>query len=222
MSRHDARRDRNDEERGLNLAPFMNIVAILIPMLLLSVVFLKVGVIDVSSPSIAPSDEPKSSEPSEDLELSVAVSERGFEVATAETVYAPIDGCPDTGPTVCLADPDVDVDSKLERARRALEQGNDDEANAALDEAVSAYDFAGLYGKLRAIQEKHPDEESLNITASPEIPYKLLVEVMDAVRFKLDKKRFASNEEFWRAMSEQSGDSGRESLFSKPVLAVGK
>lgn len=222
MSRHDARHDRNDEERGLNLAPFMNIVAILIPMLLLSVVFLKVGVIDVSSPSIAPPDESKSSEPSENLELSVAVSERGFEVATAETVYAPIDGCPDTGPTVCLADPDVDVDSKLDRARRALEQGNDDEASAALDEAVSAYDFAGLYGKLRVIQEKHPDEESLNITASPEIPYKLLVEVMDAVRFKLDKERFASNEEFWRAMSEQGGDSGRESLFSKPVLAVGK
>lgn len=216
MARRGNRGNRSNHGNDLNLTPFMNMVVILIPLLLLSVVFLKVGVIDVSAPAIAP--ETAADEPSEDLGLTVGISKQGFAISTRETSLPAIDGCPDDGPTVCLARSDVGIDTTIERARRALKAGRKKRGEALLADVVAAYDFAALYSELRAIKADHPGESTVRLSASPAIPYELLVRVMDAVRFKLDQKRYASNEAFWRASSEaRNGE-----LFSQPVLAVGK
>lgn len=42
-----------EEEQDLNLAPIMNMVVILIPLLLLSVVFVKVAVINITAPKLS-------------------------------------------------------------------------------------------------------------------------------------------------------------------------
>ncbi|MFB6351013.1 MAG: ExbD/TolR family protein [Bradymonadaceae bacterium] len=219
MSRRGNRRNRSNDGDDLNLTPFMNMVVILIPLLLLSVVFLKVGVINVSSPTIAPGP---SHPPSKDLGLTVGISESGFTISTRDKTIPAIEDCPDDGPTVCLARSEIAVDAKIDRARQALENGRKKEGEALLDEVVAAYDFAGLYSELRTIKDNHPGESTVRLTASPDIPYQLLVRVMDAVRFKLDQKRYASNEAFWQASTETRDGSKDGKLFSEPVLAVGK
>ena len=50
------RRRVEEDSQELNLAPIMNIVMILIPLLLLSTVFMKAGVINISSPRNAQSN----------------------------------------------------------------------------------------------------------------------------------------------------------------------
>lgn len=219
MSNSNRHRDDSRRPDDLNLAPFMNIVAILIPMLLLSVVFLKAGVIDVSSPSIAPEGEAEDSG-DEKLRLTVGMTTSGFEIGTADRTFSPVEDCPADGSTVCLTD-QIDVDSRIDEARRALEAGRNQEASAVFDEVVDAYDFAGLYTELRRIKSEHPDERTVRLTASPEIPYKLVVRVMDAVRFKRQKKRYATNRAFWQASVEGGG--GADSvLFNQPIVAVGR
>ena len=154
--------------------------------------------------------------------MTVARTNDGFEIATSEEAFGAINGCPNDGPTVCLADPDSDVDSKIDRARTAIENGERARADEVLNDLLAAYDFAALYSQLSDIKAKHPGETTVRLTASPDIPYKLLVRVMDASRFKLEKERYASNEEFWRATAKARKGFRRGQLFSQPILAVGK
>lgn len=204
-----------------NLVPFMNMVVVLIPMLLLSVVFLKVGVINVSSPRMAPTDADTTTETSEEFTLTVATSLSGFEVSTQSGPLEPIEGCPKEGATVCLADSTFDVDGHMGHVERALARGDQEQVEKLLDELVAAYDFAGLYSKLRSLKAEHPDATSIRLTASPKIPYEMLVQVMDAVRFQLDNERYASTEAFWRDLT-RAKKAQPEEMFSQPILAVAK
>ena len=220
MPRNRNRRTRSNQTDDLNLTPFMNMVVVLIPLLLMSVVFLKVGVINVSAPPMVPAQA--SDGESEDLGLTVAIADDGFEVATSDETFGPIDGCPDDGPTVCLADPEVDVAAKVAAARRAIDRGKKTRGESLLQEVAAAYDFAALYSELRALKADHPGESSVQLTASPDMPYELLVRVMDAIRFELDQNRYASNEAFWKASTAARGGGRPDELFSRPVLAIGK
>jgi biopolymer transport protein ExbD len=213
-------RKRTSRSEGPDLVPFMNVVVILIPMLLLSVVFLKVGVINVSSPRMAPTNTGTLPEETEQLELTVATSLSGFDISTGSATLAPVEGCPNEGPTVCLVEPGSDVGNQIERVERALERGDMEEVEKRLDELVAAYDFAGLYSELRRLKDDNPDETTVRLTASPEIPYELLIRVMDAVRFKLDEDQYASNEKFWRHLARVEEGSPPEKLFSQPIMAV--
>lgn len=215
-------REPTSRSEGPDLVPFMNMVVILIPMLLLSVVFLKAGVINVSSPRMAPTNSETASDESEDLELTVATSLSGFDISTGSVTLAPIDGCPGEGPTVCLVEPGSDVGHQIDRVERALERDDTEEVEKRLDELVAAYDFAGLYSELRRLKAEHPDETTVRLRASPEVPYELLVRVMDAVRFQLDDQQYASNEEFWRDLTRLEEGSPPEELFSQPIVAVGQ
>ena len=206
-----SRKDRGNEEVDpqLNLAPIMNMVVILIPLLLLSIVFLKVGVINASAPQITPgkaSDEL----PKEPLNLTVSISSDGFGLATTGAVHPALPGCPEPGPTVCLAK-DVDLDATFGVAKRTGDA-------AALESALQAYDWKELYGELARIKEQHADETTINITADSDVPYAVIVRVMDVARFKLDKETFASNSEFWTA--QYAGSVRHAELFPDPVLAV--
>ena len=59
------KRDSTDEIKELDLTPIMNMVVILIPLLLLSMVFLEVGVINITAPklSVGPSTPTEIEEP---------------------------------------------------------------------------------------------------------------------------------------------------------------
>lgn len=213
-----------DEPQELNLGPMMNLVIILIPMLLLSIVFLEVGVINITAPNLSVGGPPKDTPPEPEkqpLNLTVAVSVNGFTIAATGANVPPMPGCPATGPTICLKDQNVDVAAKFEQARAMMSRGQAKEGEATLLEALSAYNVAQLYSTLVKIKTEYPQETIVNLSADGDMPFGALVRVMDVARFKLDKDAFNSNEEFWAAQIAREGNVPVE-LFSDPVLTVVK
>lgn len=95
-------RTPQDPTSELNLAPLMNMVVILIPLLLLAVVFLQVGVVNVSTPKLSPGVASDGA-PDESLNLTVAITEDGFVLSSAEGVYPGAKRC-EGAPTICNVD----------------------------------------------------------------------------------------------------------------------
>ena len=207
-------------EQELNLAPIMNMVVILIPLLLLSVVFLKVGVINITAPKLSmgpPSDTPPPDE--KPLNLTVAVSAKGFRLAATGAVLPEMAGCPVPGPTICLESQNVETAEKFDKARKLLEGGNEQQGEAEMDAAMAAYNWKELYNQLARIKSQYKDETIINISADPDIPYAMIVRVMDVARFKLGKDSYSKSSEFWSAQYAKGGQ-GYEELFPDPVLSV--
>jgi biopolymer transport protein ExbD len=209
-----------EEEAELNLAPIMNMVVILIPMLLLSIVFLKVGVINITAPKLSigpPSETPPPDE--EPLNLTVTIGAKGFFVAGSGATLPPEPGCPTPGPTICLDNQSLDITQKLQSAREEFGKKKVAAGEKFLDEAITAYDWKRLYGKLVEIKNQHPDETIIKISGDPDTPYSLIVRLMDVTRYKLEKASYKETSEFWTAPYEKKGEKLAE-LFPDPVLAV--
>jgi biopolymer transport protein ExbD len=227
-----ARGNRSGEESAeLNLVPFMNMVVVIIPMLLLSVVFLKAGVINITSPKLSPAGPPSEKKPEKKkkpLNLTVAVGDKGFRIGATGATLPPQGSCSKPGPTLCLADDSIDVGAKIEEARTAYEEGGREatrKGNKILQSAMQAYDWMGLYNKLFEIKKKYPDETVVKIMADPDIPYALIVRVMDVVRYKLPEESYDNRKQFWSAEPETDVKEGKKvakKLFNDPILAIGK
>lgn len=214
------------EENPLNLAPFMNMVIILIPLLLTSIIFLKIGVINITAPELAsgPKTEQKEKDEEKPLNLTVAVSKKGFRIAAKDATLSPVDGCPEDGPTICLKDDSVKLKEKFQQATELMRKGDADEGAKQMDKALSHYDWRRLYNKLSKIKSKHPDEKVINLTADPDIPYAAIVRVMDTARYKLTEDAYDSTQEFTKAQYKKSKTEGTryEALFNQPVINVVK
>lgn len=217
-------RDRKNDtsvEQDLNLAPIMNMVVILIPLLLLSIVFLQVGVINITAPKLSmgpPSDTPPPDE-EPPLNLTVAINAKGFRIGATGAVLPEMAGCPVPGPTICLENQSVDVGAKYTKARSDLAAGNVGQGEAELAAALGAYNWKELYNQLVRIKTQYKDETIINISADPDVPYAAIVRVMDVARFKLDKEAYSKSSEFWSAQYAKGG-TGYEELFPDPVLSV--
>lgn len=153
-------------DSSLNLAPILNLVMILIPLLLISIEFEQLGVINVAVPGFV-DPTPKPGEPP--LNLTVAITHTGFLIGAQGQTLDPV-------------------------ARR----------DPAGPPAVPGYDFAALYERMAAIKQAHPDTSNLSVSADPDIPYELVVETMDTVRY----------------MRDGAGKPGRQALFPDVTLAV--
>jgi len=96
------RAHRGEEKVGdLNLTPIMNLIIILIPALLISAAFVQIAVINVSAPQIGSGvaeEKPDSEE--KKLNLTVAVTDKGFTVAGTGAVLGGGEGAEEAGPTV--------------------------------------------------------------------------------------------------------------------------
>jgi biopolymer transport protein ExbD len=187
------RRYKDEENHELNLAPIMNMVMILIPLLLVMVQFNPKGVIPINSPSAAAGGA-TSEEDSDEVQvptLLVGVTSSGFRVRSMNPVdgfeqfSAPIAGCPGGGgsagggmgmdgpPTVCL-----------------------DDGVGENEPLIDQLDFTGLYNQLVKIRLHEPWFEEynkggksvINIVADNEVPFEVLVQVMDTARNVLQPK----------------------------------
>lgn len=219
------RAEERSEADDLNLAPFMNMVIILIPMLLLSVVFLEVAIINVTMPlGGATTDTEKDPEDKEPLNLAIAMSPNGFYVTALGAVVPPVEGCPTQGPTICLEDDSVDVPASFEEARRMMAAGDGASGEVELEKGLQAYNYRELYNLLSRFKEQYPEETTVRLTADADIPFALTVRVMDVSRYRLDDSSYDSNEDFWRAdFQTEPGDDGEEQyavLFGDPAFAV--
>ncbi len=223
-------------DQELNLAPIMNLVMILIPLLLLSVVFEQMGVINVSAPKLAvgPVDSDPTPPENPPLQLTIGISTSGFTIAATGAKLPPIVGCPSEGPSTVCIKKGQDVEAMLGKVKALREKfdstGNrdfSDQSDAELNSAVEAYDFRSLYNILVGIKKKFPEETVVNLGADPSVPFEILIKTMDTVRFKLESKadsgEFSNEEEFALAnyKEETTGDAAsRALLFNDVVLAV--
>ncbi|MCB0156235.1 MAG: biopolymer transporter ExbD, partial [Anaerolineae bacterium] len=98
------RRNFKEEEMELNLTPMMNLIAILIPALLVSTVFVEIAVVNVSAPAIgAPSADQEEKPPDKPpLNLTVTVTDKGYTVAGAGGVLGEEEAAAGGGPTIPL------------------------------------------------------------------------------------------------------------------------
>ncbi len=201
-----------EEEQDLNLAPIMNMVIILIPLLLLSVVFLKVGVINVTTPTLTPA-KTSQHDPDEELpqKITVAISDRGFTVATRDGV---VPGCGDV--TVCVRDDVADLAGEFESAASLLSSGAHVKGQAAMDQAMEAYDWPGLYSVLARVKSENPGEDTIYVTADARVPYAALVRLFDVARTRLSQDAFDSASAFYSA----DADKASPDLFPNYVVTI--
>lgn len=195
-----ARRRRREEaeQAELNLAPIMNMVMILIPLLLLSTVFIKTGVVNISSPRNAQSNTPEQEEQEEETPVPrvvVYISQDGFRVGDQRNLpefqqfTTPIGRCGGGGGAAAAEGRQLSPHDMAEIPPTiCLRQGAD--ANADL---VQQLDFAALYNQLLAIRlqpqwfDRFGEENNavISILGDPEIPFNVLIKTMDTARYFL-------------------------------------
>lgn len=164
------------EETGeLNLVPYLDIIMNIIMFLLATVTFsATLTSINVNLPtalSVAPSQA--ATPPPPDLNLTVSVTEKGFTIATSGAVLFRgfrLDA-PSPGQTTV-----VQTTSEL----------------PTLPLIGGQPDLEGLSRTLLQIKDHYPTEERAILTATPQIPYELLVHTMDAMRSAEGKLLFPS------------------------------
>jgi biopolymer transport protein ExbD len=147
------------EESGeLNLIPYLDIVTNIIMFLLATVTFqAALANINITLPTAAVATSSPSS-PKPELNLTVAISERGFTLATSGAV--------------------------LYRGFHLAPEGmvQSTQELPTLPNVSGLPDIEGLSRALAEIKDRFPDEERVILTASPMTPYDLVVKTMDAMR----------------------------------------
>lgn len=210
------------DELELNLAPIMNVVMILIPLLLVSATFMIVGTLEVHSPKNA-----QSTTPPEDLEqeevpvprVLVAITEDGFTISDlrqspaflASGLSAPIPECQTNAPT--------------EPGQVPVTVCNRDSA-AASARLLERLNYRALYNRLVEIYREDAwtskwdgTNSIINIVADREVPVEVVIRTMDVARYFLEDEAYGAEEAFRQAKWREDGGSP-VALFQDPVLLL--
>ena len=190
------RRRVEEDSQELNLAPIMNIVMILIPLLLLSTVFMKAGVINISSPRNAQSNNQETEEQEEETPVPrvvVFISDDGFRVGDQRNLpefqpfTAPIARCGGGGGGEAAAGnmqphdmaniPATICNREVDSSRPLIER----------------LDYASLYNQLVQIRMKpewfdrfgEENNAVISILGDAEVPFEVVVATMDTARYFL-------------------------------------
>ena len=195
----DKRRSKGTEDIELNLLPFMNLMTLLIPFLLASAQFVTLAVIDSSLPAIgAPQSKPNEQKDDKPpLNLTIGITGEGFTVAGSAAVLGGGEGGP--GSLDEKAAPTVGMTSDDAYCRKSQCGGAPECAHD-----TPCHDFKALKELVVQVKDEYPDEKNVIIAPNADIPYHVLVGVMDATR---DHK--------------PEGASEREDLFPNVVIAGG-
>ncbi|MBE9535729.1 MAG: MotA/TolQ/ExbB proton channel family protein [Proteobacteria bacterium] len=211
------RRIKKESENGVNMGPLMSLIVILIPLLLTSAEFVKIGALEIKLPpsqeeaSLSPPQTEKSAADTV-LALEVEVREEGFNI---NHYFMEQEGSSRSGESelggsveIPLSNGSYDFDTLKERLaevkRMALFEimktvNQDLPADSSLAQLFNEYlkmrshfSIAGLFS----------DHESVQISAEEMIKYQTLVSVMDTAR------------EIWT-------DNGRVAMFPDVYLSGG-
>jgi len=151
------------------LLPFLSLVLSLIPLLLLSVVFVEVAVINVSLASSSMGMPPPGRyEPAPRLQLWITphgfiLKKSGGTYGPATHTMAPSTACRARGSDMTLCHPQRSVDHPS---------------------PVDRYDWVGLYNTLLELKREGPlrDHEVIEVVASTDITYDVIIKAMDIAR----------------------------------------
>jgi biopolymer transport protein TolR len=149
------RRIREEEHTGeLNIVPYLDVVVNLVMFMLLSMTgLIAFGVLNVSAPKIAEGSA-AAAEASDQpkLLLTVAIGREGFYIAGAGGVLGQDAATPDATRPPTLPKRD------------------------------GKYDYAALGDALARIKERYPKEQTVILSADPDVLYDTLIQTMDACR----------------------------------------
>lgn len=139
-----------------NITPMMNLMVVLIPLLLTSAEFVRLGVIELNLPpaSAGPESEALSQMPAESfqkLDLAVTITNEGFFISSALAVLS---GNQTGEPTVPLNNGEYDFDALSDK----------------------------LYEIKQKAEGKFPDTEQIILMAELDVDYQTVVSTMDAAR----------------------------------------
>ena len=161
----------------LNLIPYMDVVtAILIFMLFTSTGLIQIGVINVNAPRYKDpledmgSGQEDDQEEKKQLNLTVGITYKGLFIAGVGGVLgqaAEEEGSAPKGPTIplLLTDPVCR-----------------DAAAKNLPPPLTCYDYDRLTREMIKIKDQFPQETKIIIYAQPDVPYEVLIQVMDSTR----------------------------------------
>ncbi|MBN1349671.1 biopolymer transporter ExbD [candidate division KSB1 bacterium] len=161
------RRTHSQESAEPNLTPIMNLMVVLIPLLLTSAQFIKLGIIELNlPPSVGPGsalvDLPKEKE--RKLDMGITISEKGFILSSSMAI---LKGDDESGVSIPVS---ANGEYDYEKLNQKL-----------------------MLIKTR-VEDKFPDTDKIVIMAESDIVYQVLVSTMDAARapFKADTIRDSS------------------------------
>lgn len=183
------RRNWKEADMEINLTPMMNLISILIPVLLVSVVFVEITVINVAAPAIGTAPEEQEDKPKPDkppLNLTVTITDKGYTVAGSGGVLGgeAAAGEEQSGPTIPIIQKSIECRNFMDTVPppRSLNKGS---GPCKVPEEVRMfwiYDREALTRKLVEIKDAFPDERRIIIAAESDIEFECLTNVMDASR----------------------------------------
>jgi biopolymer transport protein TolR len=152
------RRKASSLEMDLDIKPVMNLMVVLIPLLLSGAELLKLSVIEINLPPTATGgggsgDQTPVQEKQKTLGLKIVITKTGFSLATASTIMA---GEASGGPTIPV-------------------------------KADGTFDYSELKKKLielkkLIVNQGYKDKDTAVITASADIEYQMIVDVLDVIQ----------------------------------------
>lgn len=156
--------EQHEESGELNLVPYLDIVMNIIMFLLATVTFqATLTSININLPTSTLAT-PGSAPPKPELNLTVSITDKGYTLATSGAVLYRGFVLTATG----------------------VQQQSSELPTLPLRDAK--HDTGELAKQLAQIKERFPDEERAILTATPQIPYDLVVQTMDAMRQGPDGK----------------------------------
>ena len=179
-------RTNEDKESGTNLGPLMSLIIILIPLLLTSAEFVKVGEIELNLP--APSEEVVLSDSPAEMELEklrlglvVDITRQGFNIShqlqeEGEESYIPL---------INASYDFVALKMKLAEIKREVLLEIIKEVYADLPPESTLAQLFTIYSKKRdyfSISGSFPDSNSIQISADDSVQYQHFISVMDVAR----------------------------------------
>ena len=152
MARRHHYRRLQKEPPELNITTFLNLMVVLVPFLLITAVFSRVTVMELTLPAGGSSASNK-----QQLTIEVIVREKGLEIGNGRQVLARF--------------PLLNADN--------AEAGIDD---AGESDTSKLYDTKLLAKYLTRIKAKYPDKTDALVLMESDIEYRVLIRIMDAVR----------------------------------------
>ncbi len=154
------------EAPELNITTFLNLMVVLVPFLLITAVFSRITIMELSLPAGGSSADNK-----QRLTIEVIVREKGLELGNGRQVLARF-------PLLKLADVAV---------------AEEDEGEDGPD-VSRLYDVKRLTRYLTEIKGKYPDKTDALVLMEADIEYRVLIRIMDAVRSSFIRQKGAEGE----------------------------
>jgi biopolymer transport protein ExbD len=153
MARRHHYRRKQQEPAELNITTFLNLMVVLVPFLLITAVFSRITILELSLPTGADSSDNQKQQ----LTIEVIIREKGIEIGNGKQILSRF-------PLL-----------KEEGVEAALDDAGD------LD-TTKLYDMKRVTDFLLKIKNQYPDKTDATVLMEPNIEYRILIHVMDTVR----------------------------------------